>query len=505
MPIKVLKITPESASVINMAAAFLSSKGASAYLVGGTVRDCLLGIPTHDIDLAVGGSAVALAREFADANGGAFVLLNDQHHVARVIVTVAGREWKIDFAALQGSLQEDLAKRDFTINAMAAALTKPLTEKADVEIIDPLDGLAALTGKRIKACSDGAFQNDPIRMLRAVRLGMKLGFTIDPATSAKIKRDAYLVTKIAGERVRDEIARILDIPKAASSIRAMDKLGLLLPMIPELKDAKDVKQPPEHYWDVFEHSVETVYFTEVVLRVQGATTSANVIGEIPWNPDTEAYFKTPVGAEISRVGLVKLAALFHDIAKPETKAIDEKGKMHFYGHPEQGAEKIIAIMRRLRFSSKETEFVEKLVKYHLRPGLISNNQELPTRRAVYKYYRDTQPVSVDLLYMNLADYLAARGPLLEIDEWKRYSAKVRRIFDTRVDEPAVVAPERLVDGNFIMQSLNLTPGPLVGELLEIVREAQAAGEIKTKEDALALAKREMLNKIAPSANSGFNN
>jgi len=384
---------------------------------------------------------------------------------------------------------------------MAVSLVTQLPEAAHVQVIDPLNGIADLTGKRIRICSDTAFQSDPVRMLRAVRLSVKLGFMIDPSTSRQIKRDAGLITRAPGERIRDELARILEIPKAAASIRALDKMGLLLPIIPELKDAKDVQQPPEHYWDVFEHSVETVYFTEVVLRIPGITTSANVIREIVWNPEVEAYFQTPVGAEISRVGLIKLAALFHDIAKPETKMIDEKGKMHFYGHPEQGAEKIIAIMRRLRFSGKETEFVEKLVKYHLRPGLINGNLELPTKRAVYRYYRDTHPVSIDLLYMNLADYLAARGPLLEIDEWKRYSKKVRSIFDTKADEPSVIAPEKLIDGNSLMQALNLTPGPIVGELLEVVREAQAAGEIKTKEDALVLANKEMLKKMAPEANN----
>lgn len=500
MPVKVLKITPEAAAMANTAAAFLSHKGVLSYLVGGTVRDGVLGIPTHDIDLAVDGHAVALAREFADANGGAFVLLNDEHQVARVVLQADGRQWRIDFAALQGSLNEDLLRRDFTVNAMAVSLHHPIHENP-VEIIDPLNGLGDLAAKRVRSCSDGVFQSDPVRMLRAVRLSVKLGFMIDPSTTAMIKRDAEHITEASGERVRDELAHILEIPRAASSIRALDKLGLLMQIIPELKTSKGVEQPPEHYWDVFEHSVETVFFTEVLLRVSGMTTSANVIRETPWNPDVEAYFQTPLGAEITRVGLIKLAALFHDIAKPETKTIDEKGKMHFFGHPEQGAEKIIAIMRRLRFSSKETEFVEKLVKHHLRPGLISNNLELPTKRAVYRYYRDTQPVSVDLLYMNLADYLAARGPLLEIDEWKRYSAKVRHIYNTRVDEPAVVAPERLLDGNFIMQALNLTPGPIVGELLEAVREAQAAGEIKTREDAVALARRELLKKTSSVANN----
>lgn len=505
MTTRTLKITPEAASVINKAIAFLSSRRATAYLVGGTVRDGLLGVPTNDIDIAIDGSAVQLAREFADATGSAFVLLNDEHQVARAILSVDGRDWKIDFTALQGAIDEDLAKRDFTIDAMALLLSKPLRESAEVEIIDPQNGLLGLAGRRIQMCKASAFRDDPVRMLRAVRLGMKLGYTIESATAAAIKNDAVLIMEVAWERIRDELARILELPKAASSIRTLDKLGLLMPMIPELKDSKDVRQPPEHYWDVFEHSVETVYFTEVVLRAPGGVIGANVIREIPWNPDTEAYFQIPVGSEISRVGLIKLAALFHDIAKPHTRTIDAEGKMHFFGHPEQGAEKIIAIMRRLRFSGKETEFVEKLVRHHLRPGLISNNQELPTKRAVYKYYRDTQPVSIDLLYMNLADYLAARGPLLEAEEWKRYSAKVRAIFDTKLDEPAVVTPERLVDGNFIMQSLSLSPGPLIGELLEIVREAQAAGEIKTREDALALAKKEMLNKITPEGRSGLNN
>ncbi len=202
-------------------------------------------------------------------------------------------------------------------------------------------------------------------------------------------------------------------------------------------------------------------------------------------------FREEVSPGLTRAGLVKLAILLHDIAKPQTKVLEPDGRAHFYGHPTQGAEAAGGIMQRLRFSNREIKMAQKMIESHLRLWQMGGDQGLPSRRAIYRYFRDTADVSVDIMFLTLADFLATQGPNLDTAEWERHSRLMEYVLAQREEDQTVAAPPKLIDGHDLMNEFALKPGPKIGEVLEAVREAQGAGEISTREEALELARKRL--------------
>ncbi|MBN2100017.1 MAG: CCA tRNA nucleotidyltransferase [Dehalococcoidia bacterium] len=469
----------------------LPTSDAEAYLVGGWVRDRLLGRKTRDIDIAVGVSAPKFARQAAAALNGHYVLLDKAEGIARVVLLEddAAREtqWHLDFSTIRGTIESDLSRRDFTIDAMAIDLNE-IGKRSPPRLIDPFGGRKDLEAESIRAVSPKVFRDDPARLLRGVRLAAELGFNIDARTEAMIRRQNHLISRVASERVRDELCHILSVGNAARSIFHLDHLGLLTAIIPELDFTKGVDQPYEHYWDVFNHSVQSVATLE---RLFDKKTGAELLGLAPHMATHIGDFEEEISPILTRGGLVKLAILLHDIAKPQTKALEPDGRAHFYGHPTQGAEAVGGIMQRLRFSNRETKMVQKMIESHLRLWQMGGDQGLPTRRAIYRYFRDTADVSIDIMFLTLADFLATQGPNLDTAEWERHSRLMEYVLAKREEDETVAAPPKLIDGHDLMREFGLKPGPRIGEILEVVREAQGAGEISTKEEALALARKRL--------------
>jgi poly(A) polymerase len=218
--------------------------------------------------------------------------------------------------------------------------------------------------------------------------------------------------------------------------------------------------------------------------------SDSVLEDVPWSEELKEHFASAVGSGSTHASLLKLAALLHDISKPETK-IMANGRVRFYGHTEQGAEVASGILERLRFSQKEIRLVETMVRYHLRPTQMSH-EGMPTRRAVYRYLRDTDSVAIDILFLSLADHLAARGPDLDQNQWQWHVEQTRYILADFDRQAAIVAPPKLIDGHDIMREFGLKPGPEIREILESVREARASGELSTREEALYYVKNRLL-------------
>ena len=163
--------------------------------------------------------------------------------------------------------------------------------------------------------------------------------------------------------------------------------------------------------------------------------------------------------------------------------------MRFFGHSQEGADVVRVIMERLKFSSREMEMACRMVEHHLRPGQLARDNELPTRRAIYRYFRDVDEVAIDTIFLNLADHLAARGPMIEPDKWREHADTLRYVIEQRFDEESVTHPPKLIDGNDIIDKFGIPPGPQIGGLLEAVREAQAAGEVSTREEALLFVQK----------------
>jgi poly(A) polymerase len=455
--------------------------------VGGWVRDRLLGRDTDDIDLAVQADGLDIAEKLALALGGKYVPLDEVNRIGRIVLhdtdSTAKGQWTVDIATFRDNIDIDLARRDFTIDAMAIELSDS-NKGISGGLIDPFYGQADLEHRVIRAVSGAVFSSDPVRLLRAVRLAVLLGFTIEPETESMIMRDAYLISQVAGERVREEILLLLSSPGSGSCLEYLDKLHLLSTLFPELELSRGSSQPSEHYWDVLHHSLKTVAALDYLLR-QGKWEYAgkDILTEVPWSDELQSYFEGEVGHGSNRLALTRLAALFHDIAKPKTRTVEPGGRVRFLGHADEGATMATDILERLRFSTREARFVETLVKYHLRPTQMGL-PEMPTNRAIYRYYRDTGEAAVGVLFLSLADHLATRGPTLDYVNWKMHTQTVAHVLSQRPEGKK--RPVRLIDGYDIMTILGLGPGPLVGELLELVQEAQAAGEVTTKDEALKL-------------------
>ena len=492
------------------------------YIVGGFVRDWLLKRGTNDIDIAVSGDARAIARKVNEEIGGKFVLLDDVNNVARVVVIEdeqprktsqnpesRGGEWHFDFSPFTGDIESNLARRDFTINAMALELsqfvtastaaktgsrkssTPPTEKRSPLKLIDPFSGKADLRDKVVRRVSEQIFEDDATRLLRAVRLAAELDFTIEPDTESLIHRYSQAITEVPGEKVREELLRLLTLPRAAYYLRYLDKLGLLLALIPELAESKGVEQPTVHFWDVFEHSLQTVAAVEFLIRESDwEYGNDDMLSTAPWSDMIDRHLSQEVSSGSNHKVLLKLGGLFHDIAKPMTKSIDDTGRARFLGHAKEGAAMTANILERLRFSNREIRLVESLVYHHLRPAQMAND-ELPTQRAIYRYFRDTGEAGIDILLLALADYLASRGPLASMEEWRKHCHLVNYILAEHDKQQVKLLPMKLIDGNDIINTFDLAPGPLVGKLLAIVNEAHASGELNTREKAIALVRREL--------------
>src|SRR4030042_1180122 len=467
----------------------LNRKNYPAYIVGGFVRDCLLGRKTDDIDIAVKGDALGIAQEVARALDGKYVLLDKTNKIARVIITDQ-RVWHLDFTSFPNDIQDDLARRDFTIDAMSIEL-KALVSGSP-QLIDPFSGKSDRKKRLVRAVSQRIFIEDAARLLRAVRLAVELGFKIVPGTESLIRKDCQLARLVPGERLREELVKILALTASAVSVRYLDRLGLLTAIIPELEELKGFRQPKEHHWDVFNHSVETVATAEFLLRESPWKYGEDdLLSVTPWSEEISRHFDEEVSSGSNRRLLLKLGALMHDIAKPATRTIDETGRTRFLGHTKEGAAMAVAVLGRLRFSSRETSLVENLIYHHLRPAQMAANNSLPTSRAIYRYFRDTEDAGIDILFLALADYLATHGPKLDIDEWKQHNLLISFILAEHSKQETKVLPVKLIDGHDLMDIFGLRPGRLLGELLAEVREAQAAEELNSRDEALELVRKEL--------------
>jgi poly(A) polymerase len=493
-------------SLLKRVGGFLREHNIESYLVGGIVRDMLLGRETADIDIAINGDSLNIAAEIAQEIGGTFVLLDEANRIGRVAVTDkdSNNSMTFDFTTLRGNIEQDLGERDFTIDALAIDMsriepaslcfTKLLPELVRAPIIDTTGGLNDLHQGIIRAVSKDIFTKDAVRLLRAVRLIAELDFVIEQETETLIKNDCRLIAGVSGERIREELLRLLAVADSGKLVRYLDELGLLTVIIPELMPARDTTQPIEHRWNVLEHSLNTVIAVDYLLR-RGNCEFGNteILAAVPWSETLVNHFESEVGFHSTRATLLKMAALLHDIAKPQTKILAEDGRVRFLGHDKEGADVTAGILERLRFSTKEIKLVENAVKYHMRPTQLSQD-ELPSRRALYRYFRDTGEAGIDILFLSLADHLATRGPKLDISLWKEHTKGVEFILEQYFQAAETIKPVRLIDGNDLINVFGLKPGPEIGELLEQVQEAGAIGEINSRDEALSYIRNKLIRR-----------
>jgi poly(A) polymerase len=504
---------------------WLAQQGLEIYLVGGSVRDQLLKRPVRDLDVAVAGDGLALARRLADRFRGAYYPLDEVRSTGRAILRGdGGRRFTVDIAAFRGpDLAADLLDRDFTINALAVDVLAP------EHVIDHHGGIADLAARIIRPVSDDTIRNDPLRALRAVRQAGELGFALAPQTRSLVRRDGAALSQVAGERIRDELARLLSLHCAARYLEQLDDLALLATVVPELEPLRHLVQPPPHRWDALTHSFKTVTALEEILarllvndgaqnqdgvREKGSNSQpiANGwAGESLARLDGLASFAEQIGAHVgqslaadrTRLVTLKLAALLHDTGKPGAGSVDEGGRIRFIDHQREGVRITGDVLRRLRFNRAEVHLGRGIVRHHMRPLLLAGQGSV-SRRAIYRFFRDTSDAGVDVLLHALADHSATCAPDADNDPWSNLLALAVRMLSDYWQRPiARVTPAPLIDGHDVQRECGLPPGPQIGQLLETVREAQVSGDVRTREEALALVReRASQRDFRAGANSG---
>ncbi|NWF63433.1 MAG: CCA tRNA nucleotidyltransferase [Chloroflexi bacterium] len=471
------------------------------YLVGGAVRDLLTNRPSPDLDFAVPSNGISTARAVANALQADFMTLDSERDAGRVIMIEDGIYTYLDFAAYRGAtLEDDLRDRDFTINALALNVR-------DTTIIDPLNGAADIRAKVIRACSPDSLSNDPVRILRAVRQAAAFGFTIDSFTRELMKQAANQINNVSIERVRDEVFKILGGPKPSASIRALDMLGVLRHLMPELLKMKGVAQSNPHIHEVWTHTLAVVdqldnlLTSSLRLDFDPEKTSDMFMGLVSlkigrYREQIARHFASPLNPSRSHRSLLFFAALYHDVCKPDTKTIDETGRIRFFDHDIKGAEIAAERARAFNLSNGEVERLHTIVRHHMRFHFFADRLERegqpPSRKAVYRFFRDSGAAGVDLILLALADLRGTKGNELTQVTWTAYLDIARLLLENYWERPEeIVNPPRLINGNELMQELDLKPGKTVGELLELIRENQAAGKITDREQALAFAREEL--------------
>lgn len=465
-------LAPEDAAR-PLLAAIAAVVGGPAWLVGGAVRDLLLGRPLHDLDLALPAGSLAAARRLADRLGAAFVPLGEPHGMARVVVP-GSPPMIVDFADFRApTLDADLSGRDVTMNALAVSLEALLSGPAPV--VDPTGGLSDLSARRLRACRRSAFADDPVRVLRLLRLAHELGFRIEAATERLAREAAPALAEVAAERVRDELTHLLRLPRSAPAVREAEAWSALLTLLPEVTPMRTATQSAPHRFTVWEHSLRALEALDALI--------ADLDLLAPHHVRVAGHLAETLGSGLTRREVLKLAVLLHDVAKPETRTVDPDGRVRFTGHDRRGAEHATRIATRLRWSGRAAEVLARLVRQHLRPMHLGMLESI-SRRARYRFFRDLGEEVPSLICLTIADAAATNGrPPAAV-----YRGATRTLLDSLLSGQVEAAREAeeppLVRGEDVMVAFGLPPGPDVGRLLARAREAQALGRVRTREDAL---------------------
>lgn len=471
---------------------YLEQQGHPVYIVGGAVRDALLGRMSHDLDFVVPRDAVSLTFRLANAIGAPAYVLDEQRDTGRIVLS--SEDTTLDFSRYRGpDLFADLRDRDFTINSLAM----PATARTREAVIDPVNGLADLASGLLRFANADALNRDPIRALRAVRLAAELGYVITADTQIAVRETAPRLRESSAERVRDELIKIVRGPTADMAIEQMDALGLLKIVLPEVAALAPVPQSEPHHEPVLQHTISVLRWLE---QVENALFS----GTMPDDPVFESA-RSILAAHLEALGehraraidggldgqaVLHLAAVLHDVGKQTTLTIDEDGRHRFFGHAEEGADLIEPRLRALCLSNDAINQTKRIVREHMRPLLLAQSQGAePSRRAVYRYFKAAGANGLDVGLLALADHLATHDGPGEEASWLTLLGLVSALFDYYFEQyDEAVKPPLLVNGRDLIAYLDLPQGPEIGRILSLIEENQAAGEITTREEALLFAK-----------------
>jgi len=456
-----------------------AKKNKTLYCVGGILRDLFAGRSKRDpdIDFVLKDGSIGFARHVARLLHAGFVALDEERGTGRVVSRQAdGTTFTFDFSDFKGKgLEEDIALRDFTANSLAAPLERLLSgESLERVLIDPLGGRRDIRRRLVRACGPKAFDDDPLRVLRAFSTAALLGGAVEPATLRRAARKKGLLASVSRERIRDELFKILAVSRGRAYIELMDRCGVLETVFPEIIPMKRMRRGNVPHLDVWGHTLETFGKLE-----QARSRLSRLEG-------LEGYLGAEMSSGRSRFQVLKLAALLHDIGKPKTYRF-YGGKARFYGHDREGARIAADICGRLRLSKEEERSVRRVVALHLRPGFLAASPKL-TAKARFRFFRDAREEAGAVLILALADLRATRGYRVVEETRGRQERMIKRLLREFFRRAECPPPARLVTGDDLIR-IGLEPSPVFGKILRALDEMQAERSITTKEEGLREARK----------------
>ncbi len=461
----------EQSAPLQAVRSVLSSEETEGWIVGGTVRDLLMGTDIDDIDIVVSSATDRVAKGVADRISGDVFSLSDKFGTWRVIAP--DRSWQADLSPVnEGGIEADLHQRDFTVNAMAIPI-------GGGDVIDPVDGAKDLEDRLLRVVSEDAYHNDPLRVMRLARISCEYGFKPELESVAAAGRCSEGLQRVSGERVFYELSRLVTSDGVLEGLELLDNVGAMQVVIPELSALKGIGQTPYHHLDAHDHTIEVL---KQLIRLERDDSELG-----PAAGAVSKLMAEPLADELSYRQSLRFGALFHDLGKSKTHAQRDDGRVTFMGHDREGKIMAADICARLRTSGRLSRYLQDLTLHHLRLGFMVHDRPL-SRSQAYSYIKVCEPVALEVTVFSIADRLATRGDRTKqkaIDDHVELAREmIGYVLEWRDQHPRTP----LVSGDELMAELSIKPGPVVGKLLDILDEAQYLEEIKSKKEALNLAK-----------------
>lgn len=440
-----------------------SAQNADIYLVGGAIRDFYLGKENFDKDIIVLTDARIFAQELAQTLDATFVALDEENKIYRLVLK--DKINYIDVANPIGkTLIDDLKRRDLTINSVAINLKT-------FEIIDLNDGIKDLKEKKIRHINEQNFLDDPLRLLRVYRFQAMLGFEIDSNLTQIIKKHATKIHKSAVERINYEITKLFSGDYCAKILMEMDESGLLAEILPVSGELKKIPPNLHHHLNLFDHSVE------VVNQIQKLYEKSS--------PEVQEHLQKIDFGAASRLAHLKFAGFLHDIGKPDTWTIEEgTGKHRFIKHDDLGSKMALSMLKKAKFSKKQIDYLVKMIKFHIYPSHVITTPDV-TEKVYMRLIRKMENEVIDVIILAMADRLSARGVEITDEIVEKNINNLQTLLDFYLSVKDSLKPiPKLLSGEEIMKILNISPSPKLGEIIKSMQEAQLAGDITTKDEAL---------------------
>lgn len=457
----------ENDEVIKLIKPYL--KDVEAYIVGGFVRDVLMNKKSPDRDLILCGCDVEkFSQKLADKLNAHFIELDPINKIYRIVL-----ENKIDYIditmPIENDFEKDIKRRDLTINAIAYNLKTS-------EIVDLVGGINDIKNKKIKGISEKNFDDDPLRLLRIFRFYAKTGFEIDESLIQLSKKLYKRINEPAKERVTVELLKMFEGKYCDLALLKLDECGLLEEIFPIYKEVKKIPPNSHHHLDLIHHLIESVKQVQIIYE--------NTSEEVKTHLETIKY------ASVQELAFLKLATFLHDIGKPSCWTIEEDTLRHrFIKHDEIGSKLVVPILKDLKFSKKQIQYIQTLIKYHIYPSSLVSAEDV-TEKAFMKFYRKMDGYVIDVIILAMADRLSARGEKITDEIVSKNINGLTKLLNDYLELRKDIKPlEKLLDGRDIMEILKIKQGPQLGEIISALKEAQISGNVTTKQEAIDFVKK----------------